>query len=119
MKQLLFIAIVGLAASCSSSKQSKYDFSNVESISLDAMHPSPEVVIVNKTAVVECDINDFSNARIFPLKAVENDTVTPSIKFDFSNIQSISLDAQIYNNSPSVIMSYTIIIVSPAIAPKN
>lgn len=53
MKTVLLILGVALFYSCSSSKpESKYDFSNVQSTSLDANHSNTNVRIMTDTIVV-------------------------------------------------------------------
>lgn len=87
------IAVLSLV-SCSSWKNSKYDFSNVESISLDAMHPSPKVVIADTTIIIaEHSQRDFSRYNSIKPDHIQKDTVNadlPLIKYDFNNVQSIS-----------------------------
>lgn len=39
----------------------------------------------------------------------------PESKFNFSNVQSTSLGAQNYNNSPNNIMKDTVIVIQPQI----
>ena len=97
MKLFTTIAIMLILVSCSSSKtESKYDFSNIQSTSMDAIHPSPRVVALDTTTVI------VGQSRV-----------------DYSNIKSRSLDAQIYNTSPNNIVKDTVIIIQPATQPKK
>jgi hypothetical protein len=53
MKAVVLLFLIGIAIGCSSSKQdSKYDFSNVQSTSLDANHSNNNVRIMKDTIVV-------------------------------------------------------------------
>lgn len=94
MKLYLFAAVgILLLTACSSSKKSKYDFSNVQSTSLDAMHPSPRVFTVDTTIVIaERSPHDLRTNKSVGNHGITNDTVAPKNKYDFSNVQSTSTD---------------------------
>lgn len=117
MKSLSILAAVFIIVSCSSSKpESGLDYSNIQSTSLDAMHPSPTVVITGKAPRHRGNPNDYSNSEKFTSGSLENDTVSTA-KPDYSNIKSLNMDAQIYNTSPDNIMEKSVI-VQPVIQPK-
>jgi len=117
MRSLSILAAAFIIASCSSSKpDSGLDYSDIQSTSLDAMHPSPTVVMTNKSPRHTGNPNDYSNAPKFTSRLLENDTVSTA-KPDYSNIKSLNMDAQIYNTSPDNIMEKSVI-VQPVIQPK-